>query len=179
MWIPLSFRGNFPIPRTCDTGRFESQYKDLTSIGIPIVKITWSHHYLIFKIGIPIPGEMVFILTLQWWYMSIKLDSNHWQLNILFNGVFRLTTKNTLNFHITDPLWGECTGDKWICHKKASNADSHVITWSRKGSPVLPWHLHLMNHSHPLDLWNRYWLASVWNHNQWNLGLFWSYRTYQ
>ena len=33
--------------------------------------------------------------------------SNHRQLNCLFNSLFRLTTKKTLNFRNTDPLWGE------------------------------------------------------------------------
>ena len=28
---------------------------------IPIIKIIWSHDYLLFIMGIPIPGKMVFI----------------------------------------------------------------------------------------------------------------------
>ena len=40
-----------------------SQYKySLASIGIPIVMISWFHEFVIFIMGIHIPGKMIFIL---------------------------------------------------------------------------------------------------------------------
>ena len=35
---------------------------------------------------------------------------NHWQLIILFDSLFRLTTKETAKIHITGPLWRKSTG---------------------------------------------------------------------
>ena len=43
--------------------------------------------------------------------------SNYRQFNCLFNSLPRLTSKKTSKHRITDPLWGESTGYRWIPHK--------------------------------------------------------------
>ena len=40
----------------------------LTSIGIPMLKIKWSHNHLIFIMAIPLPGNMVFIFEVGLWF---------------------------------------------------------------------------------------------------------------
>ena len=39
---------------------------------------------------------------------------NHWQVNCLFNSLFRLTSNNSLRICISGSLWGESTTDWWI-----------------------------------------------------------------
>ena len=34
-----------------------------------------------------------------------------------------MTSSNGKNFHVTSPLWGESTGQRWIPLKKASDAE--------------------------------------------------------
>ena len=52
----------------------------LTTKGIPIVKIRWSHDHLIFIKQIPIPGKMVFIFRWLpgWEWLSFLMTGGYW-----------------------------------------------------------------------------------------------------
>ena len=56
--------GRWLLPSLVDTGDICCHYWQhiLVNIGIPIIKIRWSHDHLIFIMEIPIPGKTVFIL---------------------------------------------------------------------------------------------------------------------
>ena len=41
-----------------------------------------------------------------------------------------MTSANGNIFHITGPLWGESTGDRWIPLTKASDAELWYFLWS-------------------------------------------------
>ena len=45
------------------------------------------------------------------WHLGI---SKHWQIDRLFNTIFRLITTETSNLPITGFLWGEPNGDQWV-----------------------------------------------------------------
>ena len=61
--------------------------------------------------------------------------SNHWQLNCLFNSLFRGTTKKTSKFYMTCHLWGESADHYGFSAQRASDAES--------GSMSLCHHVHL------------------------------------
>ena len=46
-------------------------------------------------------------ISLQWHYMSVMASQITKQLDFLFNGLFRLTTKQTSKLSITDHMWRE------------------------------------------------------------------------
>ena len=60
--------------------------------------------------------------------------SNHWHIGCLLNSLFTLTTKKTLTFYITGPLWRESvTGG--FSSQRAINAESVNIAWRHDASP--------------------------------------------
>ena len=62
--------------------------------------------------------------------MSHEHDiSNHWQLECLFNSVFRLTTKKKPRLHNIGPLWGDSTSDWLFPWQMVSNVESIHISW--------------------------------------------------
>ena len=52
--------------------------------------------------------------------------SNYRSIECLFSISFRLTTSKV---RVTVPLWGECTGDRWIPAQRDSNAEKNSIWW--------------------------------------------------
>ena len=55
-------------------GAFSVSIHHLSSIWIPMLKIRQSHYHLIFNMGTPIPGKMVFIL----WRLSHDMKAVTW-----------------------------------------------------------------------------------------------------
>ena len=110
------------------------------------------------------------LLPLQWYHMSV-MESNHWQLNCVFNSLVNLTTKKRWKHCTSGPLWGEFTKDLWgkftedrihlglmdsphkgtLMHKAF-----HVITSSWQGWVFL-W---LLTWTLPIPLFMRYCLYS-------------------
>ena len=72
--------------------------------------------------------------TLQLRYMhamASQITSN----SSVFNSLFRLQTNKTLEFRVTDPLWGESTGDRWIPSIMACNAGSVILVYEVYTAP--------------------------------------------
>ena len=55
--------------------------------------------------------------------------SNHQQFECLLNILYIQTTTKPPKLHITDPVWKEPTGDRWISLKNAINVESVSRSW--------------------------------------------------
>ena len=61
-----------------------------------------------------------------WWF--ILVNSTHCEPEWCHKDM--MTSSNGNIFRVTGPLWGEFTGDRWIPHTKASDAELWCFLWS-------------------------------------------------
>ena len=57
---------------------------------------------------------IMWVLPLQWRHNERDDVSNHQSHDCLHNRLFKRRSKKTSTLRVTDPLWGEFTGDRWI-----------------------------------------------------------------
>ena len=115
------------------------RYGVFSSIGIPIIKIRWSHGHLIFIIGILILGKMVFILLeghacytvvsakctmYQWWCQQMEKFSRYWPFVRgiqLVTGGFRSQRLVMWSFDV----FFDCWTDGWANNQDADDLKHH------------------------------------------------------
>ena len=81
-----------------------------------------AHHTYIRVIG-------YWLFPLQWRHYERDGVSNHQPCDCLLNRLFNVQIKENIKAPRHWPLWGEFTGNRWITHKRASNAENVSIWW--------------------------------------------------
>ena len=93
-----------------------------------------SHHDPLICIDRPTFGY-----ALQWLHNESDGVSYHQPLDCLLNRLFMRRSKKTSKLCVTDLLWGEFTGDRWIPHTKGQLRGKcfHLMTSSRREMVVV------------------------------------------
>ena len=77
--------------------------------------------------------ENICTMALQWCHNERDDVSNHHPQDCLLNRLFKAQIKESIKAPRHWPLCGEFTGDRWIPHTKASNAENVSIWWRHHG----------------------------------------------